>query len=419
MKRFAAAAATLVAIAALLTGCSSSNSGDGGKVQLTMWVLNETKTVNDGFKDLVARYEKANPDVTIKLSFRDGDAHKQALRTAVGTSAMPDIFRYWTGVGLGGQLIDAGASLDLTKYYKKYGWDDRFSAANLAQVTQFGGYNGVPFGSRAEAMFYNKKLFAQAGITAAPTTYDELVADADKLKAAGITPITFGGTVNWHLERLTDTLMETACGAKENDKLTSGKAKWTSDDCVVKGYEDLADWGSKYIQTGFSGVDYDTASSSFLNGKTAMTFEGDWYNATLADNKLNKDDYGLFQFPTGTGRLFGLSDAMYVNKQTKHADEAAKFLDFITSDAQQQKELGVFTPIPINKNVQPPADLAPLDKAWFTFFADSKGLYTNNDQNFSPAEATEWQRIQNLVVVGQLSPKDAPAQFQKYIDDNK
>jgi raffinose/stachyose/melibiose transport system substrate-binding protein len=420
MRRWTLGAATVLAATTLVvSGCAAGGGGNGGdgNVTLTMWVLNETETVNQGFEDLAERFHEENPDITVEVEFRDGDAHKEAMRQAAGTPSAPDIFRYWTGLGLGGQLIDAGASLDLTKYYEEYDWPSRFSEANLAEVTKFGGYQGIPFGSRAEAIFYDKAKFEEAGITAEPTTYDEFVAAAQKLKDAGIPPITFGGTVNWHLERLTDSLLETACGSETNDALVQGDVAWTDEDCVVDAFSDLADWGENYIQSGFAGTDYDTASSAFLKGETAMAFEGDWYNTTMKDNGLDPDDYGLFGFPTGTGRMFGLSDAMYISANSKHPDEAAKFLDFITSDKEQEAELGVFTPIPINKNVAPAADLPDLDKWWFTYFDEATGLYSNNDTNMPPARATEWQRIQNLVAAGELAPEDAPAEFQKFIDN--
>ena len=45
--------------------------------------------------------------------------------------------------------------------------------------------------------WYNKALFTKAGITAPPTTWDELLADVGKLKDAGITPIALGGKDKW------------------------------------------------------------------------------------------------------------------------------------------------------------------------------------------------------------------------------
>ena len=77
----------------------------------------------------------------------------------------------------------------------------------------------MPYTFHGEALYYNKALFAKAGIASEPKTYDEFVADAAKLAAAGIPAFTFGGTVNWHVMRLMDVILETECGAEKHDAL--------------------------------------------------------------------------------------------------------------------------------------------------------------------------------------------------------
>ena len=52
-----------------------------------------------------------------------------------------------------------------------------------------GTYNGIqygmPFTTSSRTLFYNKKLFAKAGITSAPTTWADIQTDAAKIKAQG------------------------------------------------------------------------------------------------------------------------------------------------------------------------------------------------------------------------------------------
>src|SRR2546425_3804436 len=102
MRLLAKGAVALTAIA-VLAGCSAgSGSNASGKTQLDWWVINPSSPTAAKAQDkIIQDFEAANPDITIKKTNRAVDAHKDALRTAIGTSAAPDIFDYWAGPGLG------------------------------------------------------------------------------------------------------------------------------------------------------------------------------------------------------------------------------------------------------------------------------------------------------------------------------
>src|SRR5262245_60848363 len=156
--------------------------------EIKVWTLTfANDSANKAWQKIVSDYEAANPGTTIRIENRGVDEHKSALRVAAGSDQGPDIYFMWAGLGLGGEFVKSGLSLPLDKYYKQYGWSDRFlpSAAAFADLYP-GGKHGVPSSFKGEAIYYNKKLFEQAGITAEPTSYEELVAAADKLKAAGV-----------------------------------------------------------------------------------------------------------------------------------------------------------------------------------------------------------------------------------------
>ncbi|WP_217485256.1 ABC transporter substrate-binding protein [Plantibacter sp. MCCC 1A11337] len=402
-------------LVATLGGCASSGDADG-KTTVTWFKLTETAdSANATIDEIVADFEQANPDISVKVEERAVDAHKDALRTTLGTSGAPDVFFSWAGPGLGGEFIDAGASLDLEKYYEQYDWSKRFSETTMSTVTQYGGYDGVPYTQRTEAVFYNKDLFAQAGITAAPTSYDELVADAKALKAAGITPIEFGGTVNWHVMRLLDSLLETECGADTYQDLVTKEASWADESCVTDTYTEFATWTSEYLNPGFISINNDESSSLFYSGKAAMAIEGDWFNQVVRDNGMDESTVGIFAFPTGTDRIYGFNENNYISANSKHPDAAAKFLDYLTSDEAQQKFIATFGSRSVNVDVLPEGQ-SDFDAQWNPIVEAAKGVYMNNDQNLSLAETTEYWRIQNLVATGELDPADAGSEFQKFID---
>lgn len=414
------AVAALAALATL-TACSGGGDGDGGdasgQTEITVWLLTLQESQQAALDGWVAGFEEANPDVKVNVEYRATDAHKDALRQVAGTDAGPDVYFYWEGPGLGGELVDAGSSMDLTDYYAEYGWEDRFSSAAMAGITQYGGFHGVPWTLQGEALYYNKALFEAAGITEEPTSYDDLVAAADKLVASGVTPIQFGGTVNWHVMRLLDSLLETFCGPETADRLNTEQTGWDTEECVTEAFTELQTWGEKYINEGFMGINNDDSSQLFYTGEAAMALEGTWFDAMVTDNGMDAAGVGIFPFPTGTGRLYGFGEALYISASSAHPDEAAAFLDHVSSTAAQEESGGAFAAISVNKDVAPSAD-NPLHALWPPIFDGATGMYINNDQNLSLDQTTEYWRIQNSVLTGDIAPQDAGAEFQAFIDAN-
>jgi raffinose/stachyose/melibiose transport system substrate-binding protein len=396
---------------------SGGESSAGGTTTLSWWMVTQADTATAKIKQTISDFEAKNPNIKVNVTYKAIDPLKDALRTSAGTSAGPDIYYMWAGPGLGGEFVKNDVSLDLTKYYNQYKWNDRFTPATLTNYTQYGGHQGVPWTQRGEVVYYNKPLFQKAGITTTPTTFDEMLADAQKLKAAGVTPITMGGKDNWHVMRLLDSLIEANCGADKGDKLNHLQASWANEPCITKSFTDLKTW-APYFQTGWVSAAQGDAANLFYAGKSAMQIEGDWFTQGIADNGGKVADADTFMIPTGTNRLYGFSEGMYIAKASKHPDEAAKFLDYLTSSDVQSSFGSAFAALSVNKDVKPSTE-QPIDKQFQQYFADAKGYFLNNDQNFSTKITTEYWRIQNGVAQGTIDPAGAGAEFQKFVDANK
>ncbi len=398
--------------AALMAGTSLASAQD-----ITVWTLNfSSQASNDAMQRIASEFEAANPGTNVEIVTRGVDDHKTALRVAAGSDRGPDVFFSWAGLGLGGEYINAGLSLPLDAYYAEYGWDDELgpAAASFSKIYE-GGRHGVPFTFKGEALYYNKALFEQAGIAAEPETYEELIAAADKLKAAGIPAITFGGTVNWHVMRLMDVILETECGADVHDQLMNMEVSWATEACVGESFAELDTWSKNYILSPFMGIDNAQAFNLFIAGRAAMMLEGDWLVSQLSEAG-NLDDYGIFPFPTGTDRLYGFAEYHYISTKSANPELAAKFLDYFISTEVQQASLGQFSSTSINKNVTY-ENLAPLNQEWLDVFNTYTEVYMNGDQAFPLDMTTEYFRVINEVASGNMAPADAGAALQTFIDN--
>ena len=418
MKSFRLTFSIAALLLMLVLGTSLAGAQDAPE-EVHVWTLTFSgQSVIDAWNEVIAGFEAANPDIHIVLEERSTDAHKDALRVVAGTEAAPDIYFMWAGLGLGGEFVSLGVSDPLDAEYESMDWNDRFLATSISKTEYDGVRMAVPYTVHGMIVYYRLDSFEQAGITAEPQTYEEMIAANDALVAAGIQPFAFGGSVNWHLMRLLDSLVETTCGAETHDALKAMTASWAEEPCATEAFEELARWNdSGYLGQNFMGINNDDSALQVYVGQAAMFLEGDWMVQAIEDQGEDLANYGMFPFPTGTDRLYAFAENLYVTAGSPHREAALKFLDYMTSTEVQQEHLGVFGAISVNQQVEYPADRRPLDVEWSDIFAQFSQVYEPGDQAFPLAVNTEYWRIQNGVITGDIAAADAAGLLQDFIDN--
>ncbi|SFC66884.1 carbohydrate ABC transporter substrate-binding protein, CUT1 family (TC 3.A.1.1.-) [Nocardioides terrae] len=424
--RGAAALAALCAGVLLTTaacgGSDSSNDGgsSGGKTTVTWWHnSNETDKVTGGgkayYEQVAADYEKAHPDVDIKISAMAHEDMLTKLDAAMQSGDMPDIYMERGG----GELVshvEAGITKDIS--------DDAADVisnlgASVAGWQVDGKTYGLPFSMGVVGFWYNKDLFAQAGITAAPTTLDEWLTDVDKLKAADIVPVSVGVKDKWPAGHWWYYTVLRSCS---QDTLQSAvKSLDFSDPCFVKGGEVLKQIvDAKPFNQGFLSTPGQTgtngASSLLATGKAAMELAGHWEPGVMAGlvkdgTGLSGDKLGWFPFPAvdggagDPGAQLGGGDAWAVSKDAPEA--AVDFVKYLLSDEVQTgfaaKNMGLPTNPAAGSAVKDPAmaqllqvrDSAPFIQLYFdTAFGTNVGNAMNDAiVNLFAGQATPQQVV--------------------------
>jgi multiple sugar transport system substrate-binding protein len=258
------------------------------------------------------------------------DQYQAFIATGVQSGNPPDLFTWWNGTKLK-ELVDSGALQPLDDLWKEAvdaGQMDP-AAAELYKVD--GKIYGVPLHLSSWVVFYNKKLFDKAGVTP-PKSWDELLATADKLKGAGITP--FVATVQdgwrgfiWFEELLIRTDPETYL------KLNAGEASYTSD-AVKKVFEI---WGDLYARGYFTPATSNEEVLSFARGDAAMYLMGDWAIQNIVEGGLKPgDDFGAFVMPNITPGLpaaaIGEGSPIVVSKTGAAKPEVTDFIRWWMTD---------------------------------------------------------------------------------------
>ena len=167
-------------------------------VTITWWHITTEETQKAVWQKLADEYMAAHPNVNIEITVLENEAFKTKMTTVIQSGEPPDIFQSWGG-GVMNEYLKAGQMQDITADLDadSGAWRNTFSPAALGVYSYQGKNYGVPWEMGMVGFWYNKDLFAQAGIEAPPATWDELLEDVQKLKDAGITPIAVGEGDKW------------------------------------------------------------------------------------------------------------------------------------------------------------------------------------------------------------------------------
>ena len=357
-KRILAAGVSAAAVLGMAACGGGGSSADDNTI--VFWT---NATAGDGrqyWEDFAAAFESEHEGVTVQIEAIQNEDYEGKLTTAMqDLGSGPDVF-----MTLGGQkdrdMIAAGQLMDLT---------DKISdtvktqmAASLDSATYDGKIYGVPTTVQPGGIWYSKDLFAQAGITEAPTTWEELMDACLKLKDAGIDPIAVGAKDAWPAAHWYYWLSLRICSPDVYDESMANKdfsaECWTAAGEKLQELNDAGYFNEGYLTT----TAQQGASSSaglLANHKAAMELMGTWEPGVVRDLTPDQQpmaDLGFFAFPSiedGEGEEGALMGSATSNGVNPEAPEIA--IDFVNKMAEkewQDKFATAFSTIPASAESQ-------------------------------------------------------------------
>ena len=354
-RRWGGALAGALAIVTALAACASGSSGTGGQsVKLTWW-HNASAEPGKSFWQTVANdFHAAHPNVTIEVVPIQNEQFTTKIPVALQSQTPPDVFQQWGG----GQLADqvaAGKVMDITSAVRP--WIGSLGSA--VGGWQVGGKQyGVPYSLGVVGFWYNKDLFTKASIAAPPATWDELLADVQKLKAAGIAPIALGGKDKWPDAFYWDYLAVRMCSQKTLQQTAADykftDSCWTQAGVKVKQLLDASPFQSGFLATP---AQQGAGSSAGLlaNGRAAMELQGHWNPGVMSpltpDQKGLGDKLGWFAFPAlsdGAGdKSAALGGGDGFSCSWKAPKECVDFLKYVSSVDVQKRWAALSVGLPV------------------------------------------------------------------------
>lgn len=357
-KRTLSVLLTAAMAVTMLAGCSSKT--DSAPADTTAPAAQETEKAAEG-----AGAESAAPADSGTLVYwsmwESTEPQGQAIQKAIDaftqeTGIQVDVqFKGRTGIREGLQpALDAGTNIDLfdedidrvNKTWGQYLLDledlakaaDYEATANAGLIgacREVGGgtLKSIPYQPNVFAMFYNKSIFEEAGVTAVPTTWKELDAACAKIKEAGYVPITdddayINSLFGYHMSRLV--------GYERTSEIVKN-GEW-DDPAVLKLAEAFEDFAKKgYFSENIASNVWPAGQNMELAGGTAaMYLNGSWLPNEVQAMAGDDFNWGCFSYPAVEGGADGTNAANYgaqvfaINKNSKNADAAFQLICKIT-----------------------------------------------------------------------------------------
>ncbi len=322
MRRLVTVLVALVMVATLFpVGVRGQESA-----KLTFWSWRtEDKLAYDR---MIKVFEQRNPGIKIEfVPFRQTE-YNTILSSALTAGKGPDIIQ----LRAYGGLETFAAPGFLAPLDDKVPELKRFPLQTMvgARGRKDGKIYGVPFATQTLLIFYNKKIFAQAGVSV-PKTWDGFLNVMKALKDKGVTPLANGGKEGWTLEIMSGVVAPNFYGGTTfYEAVTRGQTNFR-DPTYTNALAKMLDL-RPYMPQGFMGVDYPTMQQLFINEQAAMFIGGAFEIGFFRQQNKNLD-FGVFAAPPEKADqipwVSSYADGNYgINAKTPYLDAAVKFIRY-------------------------------------------------------------------------------------------
>jgi len=329
------------------------------------------------------------------------DAFNQKIKLLISSGDLPDIV-FNGGNNITELAAKSGKVADLTPYFDADPeWEALFDETSLEFNMVDGKIYGVPVSKEISYIYYNKDLFAQAGIEAPEVAYADWNAffeACDKLKAAGITPVGMDTADSGWLTNLWMSALIGTNGDAGNQWMNSMYPTDFNTPEVVAAAETVQKMFQEYTTADAVGGKYDPMATHFFNGEVAMFPNGPWMIPDFSETEKAPEGFydkvGIMLMPGNGMEMVPTPGDMVGASEEEKIKAAVDFLKFETKPENQIKALEMTGLQPVSNGLEIPATLIesdPLmaqvleiqDKAEVTYGQNQAYWYQNTIDTFS------------------------------------
>ena len=339
----------VLAIAALLVAaCGSGSSPSAGPVTLHALFMKQAAYSDADVKTMTDAFTAANSNITVIPEFVAYDAlHDKIVTDQVGGSGQYDLVlmdAIWPA-----EFAQAGIVTDISAKIPAEFKSGVFESAWTAASYQGKDY-GVPWINDSKFFFFNKKMLADAGITAPPKTWDDVVTAAKAIKAKGLVQYPMVGSWKQAEAVICDWTQLAAVFGATDFVDAQGNALFNTDGGLeaLTFMKQLLDDG--LMNPASLGFTEDDVNATMSAGQAAMALNWTYGYAVMNDPNQSKvagqiDVIGSpGQGDIATSGVNG-GMALAVTKSSKHPDEALAYALSIASQESQELDTSLAFPM--------------------------------------------------------------------------
>ncbi len=302
---------------------------------LQFWSWNNEGSYPVVHKDAQARFEAANPGVTVDRQYISYGDYMVKLKAVLAGGEAPDVFQIpWAGEYP--ELARSGQIIPLTDYLKK-GFPQFFP--NIMKAISVDGQAwSVPLDLNTLQIAYNKTIFDQMGLKV-PRTKAELIALSKKLQDSGKFAVAMGTKDLWSAADV--FFAQIAYTDPSHSKMAladAGKISWNSPE-FLRAAQAVADYVKQgVIAPGANSMEvFVGAENLFVQQEAAMFYPvGNFVTGGITDKVADSFEWSLFPWPALTSGdtmpTGGVAEMFVVTKDSKNKDLAVDFLRYMTND---------------------------------------------------------------------------------------
>ena len=412
LGRALTAAALTVVMSAVIAGCGGANTSDSHTIRVARNIGGR-----EGFRQHFTAWEQAfeakNPGWNMELVDVGNIEGAEFYKSRIATGDLPEIVMTWNFVGL---LADGGHVQTLPDtYYEKFG---------IPLPTPYRGKRYTSqSGIQLQGIAINRTMWADAGITEPPATWDAFMADLAALKAKGHKPLVFGGR-EWSASQ---PLFYAIAGdvydrqrapdapswTKRRDK---GEIRFATDPQMHSIIEKMIQFCDAFVEKGALSDGYNEEQRDFYGGKAATWMMGCWIGGDIEPNKVDLDlDYWPIPSMTGKPLVFietssipngwAVSSAATGEKHDKAVAALEAFYDpavyqaFLNGESQFRLATKVNVEGP-KSDWKPAQQLYDRMAANMAKYGTTPGYHIAVDDLPPPAFATSMARVMQEILAG-------------------
>lgn len=344
-KKLLSAALCAAMVGTMVAPVTTVQAADDTIVYWSMW--ESTEPQGQAIQEAVDAYMEET-GVKVDLQFKGRTGNREALQPALDGGTQIDMFDEDID-RVNGMYADY--LMDLEELAKGNDYEATANAALMAACREAGGgtLKTIPYQPNIFAFFYNKALFEQAGIEKEPTTWAEFLDVCQKLKDAGITPMTMDDAyatcvIGYHLARLV---------GEERVKEIVNNGEW-DDPAVLQMAKDIEDLATKGYFSEMVGSNVWPAgqNSELAVGTAAMYLNGSWLPNEVKAMTGPDFQWGCFAYPAVENGVNGPETNNFgaqvfgINKDSKMSKEAFDLITYITKGEYDKKLADLSVGIP-------------------------------------------------------------------------